>query len=92
MNTVKLNAGQLPGLEAAGYLRAFLHAHTARLRAALQDKDRGASAVELAVITAVLVGLAVAILVIVVNFANKQGTAITNTNVPNPAGGGGGNP
>jgi hypothetical protein len=24
----------------------------------------------------------------VVNFANKQGTAITNTNVPNPAGGG----
>jgi hypothetical protein len=43
--------------------------------------------VELAVITAVLVGLAVAILVIVVNFANKQGTAITNTNVPNPAGG-----
>jgi hypothetical protein len=36
----------------------------------------------------VLVGLAVAILVIVVNFANKQGTAIQNTNVPNPAGGG----
>ena len=62
---------------------------TARLRTALGEKDRGASAVELAVITAVLVGLAVAILVIVVNFANKQGTAITNTNVPNPAGGGG---
>ena len=38
-------------------------------------------------ITAVLVGLAVAILFIVVNFADKQGTAITNTNVPNPAGG-----
>ena len=33
-------------------------------------------------------GLAVAILVIVVKFANTQGTAITNTNVPNPAGGG----
>jgi hypothetical protein len=42
------------------------------------------------VITAVLVGLAVAILVIVVNFANKQGTTITNTTVPNPAQGGGG--
>ena len=78
-----------PGAEAAGYLGVFLKAHGARLKAALADKDRGASAVELAVITAVLVGLAVAILVIVVNFANKQGTAITNTNVPNPAGGGG---
>lgn len=77
-----------PGAEAARYLSTFLGAHTDRLRAALADKDRGASAVELAVITAVLVGLAVAILVIVVNFANKQGTAITNTNVPNPAGGG----
>ncbi len=80
---------QPPGAETARYLRTFLRAHAARLRAALGEKDRGAcaSAIELAVITAVLVGLAVAILVIVVNFANKQGTAITNTNVPNPAGG-----
>ena len=77
-----------PGAEAARYLSTFLGARTDRLRTALGEKDRGASAVELAVITAVLVGLAVAILVIVVNFANKQGTAITNTNVPNPAGGG----
>ena len=78
---------QPPGAEMARYLQTFLRAHAARLRAALDDNDRGASAIELAVITAVLVGLAVAILVIVVNFANKQGTAITNTNVPNPAGG-----
>jgi hypothetical protein len=76
--------------EGARYLRTFLDVHMARLRTALGDKDRGASAVELAVITAVLVGLAVAILVIVVNFANKQGTTITNTTVPNPAQGGGG--
>ena len=66
-------------VEGARYLRTFLDLHTARLRTALGEKDRGASAVELAVITAVLVGLAVAILVIVVNFANKQGTTITNT-------------
>jgi hypothetical protein len=79
---------QPPGAETARYLQTFLRAHAARLRAARHDQDRGASAIELAVITAVLVGLAVAILVIVVNFANKQGTAITNTNVPNPAGGG----
>jgi len=82
-----MNMFQPPGAETARYLRTFLRAHAARLRAALGEKDRGASAIELAVITAVLVGLAVAILVIVVNFANKQGTAITNTNVPNPAGG-----
>jgi multisubunit Na+/H+ antiporter MnhC subunit len=43
--------------------------------------------VELAVITAVLVGLAVAILFVVIQFANKQETKITDTNVPNPAGG-----
>lgn len=78
------------GTETARYLQVFLRAHTARLHAALASQDRGASAVELAVITAVLVGLAVAILFIVVNFADKQGTAITNTNVPNPAGGGAG--
>lgn len=87
---MKLNTFAPPGTETARYLRVFLRAHAARLRAARAGQDRGASAVELAVITAVLVGLAVAILVIVVNFANKQGTAITNTNVPNPAGGGGG--
>jgi hypothetical protein len=77
-----------PGAEAARYLGTFLKAHADRLKAALDARDRGASAVELAVITAVLVGLAVGILAIVITFANKQGTAITNTNVPNPAGGG----
>jgi hypothetical protein len=77
-------------VEGARYQRSFLGVHMARFRAAASDGDRGASAVELAVITAVLVGLAVAILVIVVNFANKQGTTITNTTVPNPAQGGGG--
>jgi Flp pilus assembly protein TadG len=85
---MKLNTFSPPGTETARYLNVFLKAHADRLRAALADRDRGASAVELAVITAVLVGLAVAILVIVVDFANKQGTAIKGTNVPNPAGGG----
>ena len=66
------------------YLRAFLGTHAARLRAALGEKDRGASAVELAIITAVLVGLAAAILVIIVTFANKQGTNIQNQVVPSP--------
>jgi Flp pilus assembly protein TadG len=66
------------------YLRAFLGTRVAALRA---SDDRGASAVELAVITAVLVALAVLILGIVVTFAKKQGDNITNTTVPNPANG-----
>ena len=64
------------------YLRAFLGT---RLAAAREDGDRGASAVELAVITAVLVALAVLILGIIVTFAKNQGTNITTTTVPNPA-------
>jgi len=39
------------------------------------------------VVAAALVGLAVAILLVIVNFAKTQSTNITNTNVPNPAGG-----
>lgn len=63
------------------YLRAFLGTRVAALRA---SEDRGASAVELAVITAVLVALAVLILGIVVTFAKKQGDSITGTTVPTP--------
>ena len=73
-------------IQTARYLHTLLTAHAARLRSALTEKDRGASAVELAVITAVLVGLAVAILLVIVNFAKTQSNNITNTNVPNPGG------
>jgi Flp pilus assembly pilin Flp len=68
------------------YLRAFLGTRIAALR---ESGDRGASAVELAVITAVLVALAVLILGIIVTFAKNQGNNITNTNVPNPGTGNG---
>ena len=61
------------------YLRAFLGTRVAALR---ESDDRGASAVELAVITAVLVALAVLILGVIVTFAKKQGDQITNTQVP----------
>jgi hypothetical protein len=66
------------------YLRAFLGTRMTALR---ESGDRGASAVELAVITAVLVALAVLILGIIVTFAQKQGNNITNTGVPTPAAG-----
>ena len=69
---------------AVSWVRALLGTHAARLRASAKAGDRGASAIELAIITAVLVGLAAAILVIIVNFAHKQGTAIQNQVVPSP--------
>ncbi len=68
------------------YLRAFLGTRLTKVR---ESGDRGASAVELAVITAVLVALAVLILGLIVTFAKKQGNNITNTNVPNVGTGGG---
>jgi hypothetical protein len=66
------------------WVRAVLGTHTDRLRASVRAGDRGASAIELAIITAVLVGLAAAILVIIVSFAKKQGNSIKNQVVPNP--------
>ncbi|HEY6492542.1 MAG TPA: hypothetical protein VIZ43_04660 [Trebonia sp.] len=63
------------------YLRAFLGTRITALR---ESDDRGASAVELAVITAVLVALAVLILGVIITFAKKQDNNITKTNVPNP--------
>jgi hypothetical protein len=68
--------------ERLGLLQAFLRWHATRLRDAVRDKDHGASAIELAIITAVLVGLAVLILTIIYNFANKQATTITNHTIP----------
>jgi hypothetical protein len=83
-----MNMIKPPGTELARYVQALTGWHVARLRAAVASRDRGASAVELAVITAVLVGLAVAILIVIVKFADQQSTNITNTTVPNPANGG----
>ena len=65
-------------------LRAGLPRHAAR-RARREDDDRGASAVELAVITAVLVALAVLILGIIVKFAKNQGDQHHQHQVPKPA-------
>jgi Flp pilus assembly protein TadG len=68
--------------ERTAFLRAFLAAHAARLRQGWQDNDRGASAIELAIITAVLVGLAVIILGIIYHYADSQANTITTHNLP----------
>ena len=59
------------------YLRASLGMSVARLRVALREKDRGASAVELAVITAVVLGIAIALLVVIQNFVTNESGKIT---------------
>ena len=59
------------------YLRASLGTRVARLRVALRDKDRGASAVELAVITAVVLGIAIALLVVIQRFVKNESGKIT---------------
>lgn len=59
------------------YLRALLWGRMTRLQAALRDNDRGASAVELAVITAVVLGIAIALLVVIQNFVTNESGKIT---------------
>jgi Flp pilus assembly pilin Flp len=65
---------------AAGYVRALVGLHAARLREARQRRDAGASAIELAIITAILVGLAVAVLVVVTQVVTTRKTEITTNN------------
>lgn len=65
---------------AAAYVDAVLHLRTRRLRDAFDDRDVGASAIELAIITAILVGLAVAVLVVVTNVVNTRKAQITTKN------------
>ncbi|HEU5418434.1 MAG TPA: hypothetical protein VFV41_12155 [Streptosporangiaceae bacterium] len=59
-----------------GLSRTFLHVHLERLRTAAREQDRGASAVELAVITAVILGIAIALLVVIGNFVTGESSKI----------------
>lgn len=59
-----------------GLSRTFLRLHLERLRSAARDQDRGASAVELAVITAVILGIAIALLVVIGNFVTGESNQI----------------
>jgi Flp pilus assembly protein TadG len=61
------------------YLKATLSTHRVRLRAALRDGDRGASAVELAIITALMLIVAGGVVAAITIFTNKANTQIQNT-------------
>jgi hypothetical protein len=64
------------------YARASLGTHLARLRAAVRDGDRGASAVELAFITAGLLIVAGVVYVAINTFVTKQSNSITSNTGP----------
>jgi hypothetical protein len=69
-----------PGQAALGYLRSFLGTRMSRMAGARQNKDLGASAIELAIITAVLVGLAATVLIVIYNIVNTQTAKINSNN------------
>jgi multisubunit Na+/H+ antiporter MnhC subunit len=62
------------------YARALIGVHIDRLKDAQQRRDTGASAIELAIITAILVGLAVAVLVIVNTIVTNRKNEIIKNN------------
>jgi hypothetical protein len=58
------------------FFRAILGSRLARFRAAALEKDAGASAVELAIITAVILGIAAALLLVIKNFVTTESAQI----------------
>ena len=63
----------------ASYLRAFLGVHVVALRAAWRERDRGASAVELAVSTAMILAVAVILLAVITHFVKGAANQIKST-------------
>lgn len=62
------------------YVRAFFAIQITRLGGARKRRDIGASAIELAIITAILVGLAATVLVIIYNIVTSRASQINSNN------------
>jgi hypothetical protein len=58
------------------YVRAMLGVRRARFVRARESGDLGASAVELAIITAMILGVAVALLYVIKNFVHTESSQI----------------
>jgi hypothetical protein len=69
-----------PGYPEFDYVRAFLGTRIVRLGEARKGRDMGASAIELAIITAILVGLAATVLVIIYNIVTSRASQINSNN------------
>jgi hypothetical protein len=67
-------------IQQAQFVRAVLGGRIARFQEARRRRDAGASAIELAIITAVVVGLAVLVLVIVTNVVQTRANQINQNN------------
>jgi hypothetical protein len=67
-----MESGHYPGNPVIDYVRALLGSHTAALRAAWRQSDRGASAVELAVITAIILAVALFLLLVIKRFVHTE--------------------
>ena len=66
-----MNSGNYPG-GLAPYIRALAGTHMAALRRSWRDGDRGASAVELAVITAIILAVALFLLLVIKRFVHTE--------------------
>lgn len=62
------------------YVRTLLEARVDNLRKHLSQRDMGASAIELAVITAIVGAVAVALALVIQAVVNNQSTKIQNLN------------
>ncbi len=62
------------------YARAFLGVHVQQLQTARERKDAGASAIELAIITAIIVLLAGVVIAVVATVIRNRSADITNNN------------
>lgn len=69
-----------PGYQGFAYVRALAGTRMARFSDARKRQDVGASAIELAIITAILVGLAATVLVIIYNIVNSRASQINSNN------------
>jgi Flp pilus assembly protein TadG len=67
-------------IQQAELVRAVLGARIARFADARKRRDSGASAIELAIITAILVGLAAVVLLVVTNIVNNRSNEINTNN------------
>jgi hypothetical protein len=71
---------QVPGRTQLDYARALLGVRMAEFSAARKQQDRGASAIELAIITAIIVGLAAIVLIIITHIVQTRATQINQNN------------
>jgi hypothetical protein len=69
-----------PSYPEMAYVRAFVGTRIARLSDARKRREMGASAIELAIITAILVGLAATVLVIIYNIVTSRANQINSNN------------